>query len=159
MENRRVYERRPLIVTTKVVSLEKKSPFKATFNTKDFSLGGVFIESPTCLKAGTKLNLEFSLPFSVSKLNLKGEVVYSINESLLSEEDKTKRNMSPGMGIKFLDINNNDAKAISDFLPDDEVGVFVSNYLTTGISTQNKLDFYEACKLLQKWESRRKSLN
>jgi Tfp pilus assembly protein PilZ len=80
----------------------------AYFNTKDINLGGVFRESLDYYKAGTEIDLSFSLPGNPKPIKVRGKVIYVLTEELTGDSD-----LVPGMGVKFLNLEENDKKLLA----------------------------------------------
>lgn len=80
----------------------------AYFNTKDINLGGVFLESLDYYKAGTEIELSFSLPGNPKPIQVRGKVIYVMTEELTDNSD-----LVPGMGVKFLNLKENDKKLLA----------------------------------------------
>lgn len=76
-------------------------------NATNISEHGIFIETPSPMKIGTVLDLEFSLPDSKAKIKTTGEVAW-INPV----RSKTQENLNPGMGIRFLNLSEVDRETI-----------------------------------------------
>ncbi len=77
--------------------------------TANLSRGGMFLITTNPLKEGTELNLRFSLPGARKPIEVIGEVLWVRDENDLS-------NLPPGMGIRFLRIDEEDIKQIGDFV-------------------------------------------
>ena len=75
----------------------------------DISLGGLFIETQEPLNKGEVVHLQIPLPDGGEKLNVLGEVIWSIKEEPVTAE----RKISPGMGVKFLNLSTADRIRIS----------------------------------------------
>ena len=83
------------------------------FYSSNISLRGVFLISDLLLEAKTKLRLEWTLPLSDRKFQVKvnGEVRW-IQSSTHSDTGF----VPPGMGIKFIDIDEETDKALSQYI-------------------------------------------
>jgi uncharacterized protein (TIGR02266 family) len=103
---RRKHSRKPLRVKMAVKS--SRSLGLAYFNTKDINLGGVFLESLDYYKAGTEIDLSFSLPGNPKPIKVRGKVLYVLTEELTGDSD-----LVPGMGVKFLNLEENDKKLLA----------------------------------------------
>ena len=73
--------------------------------TANISRSGLFLEGTIPHEPGTKVRLSFSLPDMDDVIDLEGEVVGA-------GEDQT------GMGIRILDIRDEDAERLETFLKD-----------------------------------------
>ncbi len=77
-------------------------------NATNISEHGIFVESDDPMKAGTMLNLQFSLPdVPKKKIDVLGEVIWT---------NPVRRDRSavhnPGMGIRFVDLKDIDRETI-----------------------------------------------
>ncbi len=77
----------------------------------NISEGGLFLETVNPFPAGTKLLLRFNLPNSDKIIEVVGEVVYKVEEIFDIEEWDL-----PGMGIRFMAVNPEDAALIRKFI-------------------------------------------
>jgi uncharacterized protein (TIGR02266 family) len=77
----------------------------------NISEGGLFLETVNPFPPGTKLLLRFNLPDSDKIIEVVGEVVYKVEEIFDIEEWDL-----PGMGIRFMAVNPEDAKLIREFI-------------------------------------------
>jgi uncharacterized protein (TIGR02266 family) len=68
--------------------------------TRDLSRGGVFIQTPNPRPPGSKVVLVLEPPAS-DQVSLLGEVVTAVDA-----EDARARGLQPGMGIRFLDLED-----------------------------------------------------
>ncbi len=103
---RRKYPRKPLKV--KMVAKSSQSQGLAYFNTKDISLGGAFLESLDYYEMGTEIELAFSLPGNPRPIKVLGKVVFVMTEDITSDSD-----LVPGMGIKFLNLKEDDKELLA----------------------------------------------
>jgi uncharacterized protein (TIGR02266 family) len=71
----------------------------------NISAGGIFLERTIPHAKGTVINLRFSLPGDGNAIEVKGEIVNV-------GEDATDL----GMGVKFLDLRDNDRERIEAFI-------------------------------------------
>jgi Tfp pilus assembly protein PilZ len=71
----------------------------------DISPAGAFIETGEPFSAGQQIHLSFSLPNSPGQLQLSGEILW---KGML------------GIGVKFNDLNDNQAELISTYMAEDE---------------------------------------
>ena len=83
------------------------------FDTANLSEGGIFVKSSLLWKPGQVFNLSFTLPGSDKEIKVRGVVARSDDKySIFTEMDSS----IPGMGIKFVDLSDEDRKIIQDFL-------------------------------------------
>ncbi|RJO68520.1 MAG: PilZ domain-containing protein [Myxococcales bacterium] len=71
---------------------------------ENISLGGISIRAPVVEKVGTTVQLVINFPEANQHIELMGEVVWSREE----EEGR--------MGIKFIDLSDNQKSALKKFL-------------------------------------------
>jgi uncharacterized protein (TIGR02266 family) len=77
---------------------------------QDLSRGGIFIQTAKPRKVGDMIEMTLVHPTTEKELQLNGKVVRIITE------DNPRTNMKAGMGIKFIDLREEDKKDIRDFL-------------------------------------------
>jgi uncharacterized protein (TIGR02266 family) len=75
----------------------------------DISASGMFISTVNPRRRGEQFSLQFSLPGQAAPISVTAEVVW-IREHSAGEE------FPPGMGIRFLEIDERAAAAIRDFV-------------------------------------------
>jgi uncharacterized protein (TIGR02266 family) len=75
----------------------------------DISASGMFIRTVNPRKPGDQFTVVFSLPGSKSEIRVTAEVVWAREHSKGSEYD-------PGMGLKFVDIDEQAAQSIREFV-------------------------------------------
>lgn len=80
------------------------------FFSKNLSAGGVFLESDLLLEKGTKIYIEFVLPSDQRLIIVKSEVVW------IKEDTGQQPLSSPGMGIRFINLDEESKKAIVNFI-------------------------------------------
>lgn len=80
--------------------------------TGDLSGGGLFIKSDTLLEVGEKLLVNLRLPERVDSVIIKCEVMWA------RESDSDSVNGPPGMGVKFIDMTEEDREALEKYLED-----------------------------------------
>ncbi|MCX7944696.1 MAG: TIGR02266 family protein [Deltaproteobacteria bacterium] len=73
--------------------------------TANISEGGLFFERTVPHPKGTIVNLKFTLPNQSEPIQVRGEIVNLPNDS-----------EGLGMGVKFLDLTEQQRKAISDYI-------------------------------------------
>ncbi|MBU0634514.1 MAG: PilZ domain-containing protein [Candidatus Omnitrophica bacterium] len=104
---RRKYPRVNAFITYSVV--EKNSLEKST-NSKNISAGGIAFFSKEKLETNTILSLNISLP-DRSDFMAKGKVVWEDHVKVADDS-----NMYYELGIKFIDINDDDRQKISKYV-------------------------------------------
>lgn len=77
--------------------------------TKDISSNGMFIITRDTLPVGNKLDLTFSLPEMTGPLTVQGRVVRELR-------DDQDGHYVGGMGVNFIDLDEETAVAIGDFI-------------------------------------------
>jgi len=104
---RRRYIRLPLSLRVKLsLAGERKGTISA--QTQSFGEKGMFIRSFSPDPIGSRLNLSVYLPGEEEPYRVEGEVIHSILPPV--------RAGSPGMGIRFLDMEPEVSRAFSDFM-------------------------------------------
>ncbi|MFH1017492.1 MAG: PilZ domain-containing protein [Pseudomonadota bacterium] len=85
------------------------------FYSSNLSSGGIFLEiEGDQPPVGSKLTLEFNVPLPKKLIKVSAEVVHHhVFDSLDDQMQKVKRG---GIGLKFLDLNPEDQKLISQFI-------------------------------------------
>jgi uncharacterized protein (TIGR02266 family) len=71
--------------------------------------GGLFIEKFNPLPNGTDTRIEFSLPASKKTITVQGKVVWTRKKFV-------EKFLYPGMGIKFVEISEDDRAELLDFV-------------------------------------------
>jgi uncharacterized protein (TIGR02266 family) len=84
--------------------------------TQDISEGGVFIASHEVMEVGTKL--QFELKLGKGTLVCEGEVCW------VREPSEYLDGVVPGMGVRFLDLPENVATAINNFIQERREAIF-----------------------------------
>jgi hypothetical protein len=87
VQDRRVYERIPVSVT--VIETCGEATYYHT--STNLSVGGLYIERTLAHKQGTYVDLEFALPFSNERIEVRGEVIGDPHAG--------------GMRIRFVDVS------------------------------------------------------
>lgn len=106
---RRSYVRVPVKIRM-LARYEGEGAGELYFFSKNLSAGGVFLESDILLEKGTRIYLEFVLPHDPKLIIVKSEVVW------IKEDTGQGPHTSAGMGIKFLNLDEENRKAIVDFI-------------------------------------------
>lgn len=102
---------RKLICIPIFFSEEGKQLFKVDYST-DLSVGGVLIQTQEPLPVGTRVDIKFRLPGAIKLIETKGEVVWSHKRIC----DDTTLDLVPGMGVKFLNLDEKSKKYIEAFI-------------------------------------------
>lgn len=102
---------RKLICIPIFFSVEGKNQFKVDYST-DLSEGGVLIQTEEPLPVGTRVDIKFRLPGAIKLIETKGEVVWSHK----TIADESGLNLVPGMGVKFLGLDEKSKKYIDAFI-------------------------------------------
>ena len=90
------------------VSFVSESNFFQGFS-EDLSDGGLFVATYDLQPLGTKVDVEFTLP--------TGHIVKATGEvRWLRDLREDSPGMSPGMGIRFLDLPPEDERAVHEFV-------------------------------------------
>jgi uncharacterized protein (TIGR02266 family) len=111
---------RKLICIPIFFSQEGKNLFKVDYST-DLSEGGVLIQTESPLPVGTRVDIKFRLPGGIKLIETKGEVVWS-HPTIPNGADL---NLVPGMGVKFLNLDEKSRKYIEAFIKNErETKVF-----------------------------------
>ncbi len=76
-------------------------------NATNISEHGIFIETEEPQQPGTSVKLQFELPQTKKKIEVKGKVIWINPAKPGADED-----YNPGMGIKFLNLNESDRDTI-----------------------------------------------
>lgn len=111
MKENRVFGR--AAISLKIRLSEDSDDVSIKFDTANLSEGGIFVKSSLLWKPGQVFNLSFTLPGSDKEIKVRGVVARSDDKySIFTEMDSS----IPGMGIKFVDLSDEDRKIIQDFL-------------------------------------------
>ncbi len=99
--------RAPRIVLKTEVSFSSESNFYTGF-ADNISEGGIFIATYHPAELGTQMEIEFSLPDSNEPIKVQAEVRWA-------REQDAGEDASPGLGLRFLDLDENDRQRIDTF--------------------------------------------
>ena len=91
------------------VTLESESNFYNGF-TENISAGGLFIATYDTRQMGDTVSMEFTIPGRQDPIAVKGEVRW------LRELNPMTPDVTPGMGVRFLDLADDVAEAITAFI-------------------------------------------
>lgn len=104
-ENKRQFERADYQVE---VTLESESNFYNGF-TENISAGGLFVATYDLRELGDKLTMQFTIPGFDKPVEVRGEVRWIRDLNPLTPD------MTPGMGVRFLDLTPEAEEAIRRF--------------------------------------------
>ena len=111
MKENRVFDR--TAISLKIRLSEDSDDVSIKFDTANLSEGGIFVKSSLLWKPGQIFNLSFTLPGFDKEIKVKGIVARSDDKySIFTETDSS----IPGMGIKFIDLSDEDREIIKEFL-------------------------------------------
>lgn len=111
--NNRTFKR--ALISLKIRLSESGDHISIKFDTHNLSEGGLFVKSSILWEPDQEFDLAFFLPNSEKEIKAKGKVArtddkYSI---FLSGHDDSS---IPGMGIKFIEISEEDRQIIRDYI-------------------------------------------
>ncbi len=72
----------------------------------------MFLESELLLDEGTEFILEFTLPSVPRFIKAKGKVAWVTRPGIVGVDE----DIIPGMGIKFVEISDEDRKKVEEFV-------------------------------------------
>lgn len=100
-------------ISLKIRLSEDSDGINLKFDSANLSEGGIFVKSSLLWEPGQIFNLSFTLPGSDREIKVRGIVARSDDKySIFTENDSS----IPGMGIKFLDLPEEDRLFIKDFI-------------------------------------------
>jgi type IV pilus assembly protein PilZ len=91
------------------VDYKRMNTFFADY-AKNISKGGTFIRTSKPLDIGTEFMFVLSIPGQAEQLQLRGEVMWTVEESQSSDERPA------GMGIRFRFVDAAEKKKLEDFV-------------------------------------------
>jgi type IV pilus assembly protein PilZ len=94
------------------VDYKRLNTFFADY-TKNISKGGTFIKTAKPLDIGTEFVFVLSLPAQDTQLKLRGKVIW-VNSG--HDPTKTGDDAIPGMGIRFLFVDDSERRALDDIV-------------------------------------------
>ncbi len=109
-QNRRQF---PRIHYKVEVTLESESTFYSGF-TENISAGGLFIATYDLRPMGQQIQLEFTVPNRQQPISVLGEVRW------IREFNPANPDMTPGMGVKFIGLSEQDRRDIEAFVAERE---------------------------------------
>jgi len=80
------------------------------YYSQDLSVGGMFLETKKPFPVGAKLELDFPLPETDSRIRVRGQVVR------VTKPNPAHYNLVPGMGIVFIEVNPDTYAMLEEFL-------------------------------------------
>jgi type IV pilus assembly protein PilZ len=107
------------------VDYKRMNTFFADY-AKNISKGGTFIKTSKPLDVGTEFVFVLSIPSQIDQLQLKGTVMWTVDETQATEE------RPPGMGIRFNFTDDGEKKQLEGFvgkLMADKLGSHVAQKL------------------------------
>lgn len=90
------------------VTLESESNFYNGF-TENISAGGLFVATYDCRPIGETLSMELTLPGMDGPISIQGEVRW------VREYNPSTPDMTPGMGVRYVNLPDNALSAIEAF--------------------------------------------
>ena len=103
--DRRAHQRATLKTS---VHFGSESNFYTGF-TQDISAGGLFVATHNVVPLGTLFDLEFSIPDQGPPIKAQGEVRWAAEYNPASD-------CSPGLGLRFVDLNEQDRARIENWV-------------------------------------------
>jgi type IV pilus assembly protein PilZ len=97
------------VLANRPVRYENKGSFIDAY-AEDLSGGGLFLKSRKLLKVGEQFWIELHLPELRDPIRIKSEVVWA------REESQKATNLDPGMGLKFIEITEDDYSRLQEYL-------------------------------------------
>jgi len=85
------------------------------FDISNLSEGGVFVKSSILWEPDQEFDLSFTLPGQDKEIKAKGKVVRSDDKYSIFLSQETDSSI-PGMGIKFIEISEEDTALIKEFI-------------------------------------------
>jgi type IV pilus assembly protein PilZ len=107
------------------VDYKRMNTFFADY-AKNISKGGTFIRTSKPLDVGTEFVFVLSIPGQADQLQLKGTVMWTVDEARATEE------LPAGMGIRFNFTDDNERKELEQFvgkMMTDKLGSHVADKL------------------------------
>lgn len=99
------------LIGTKVIFEDEFGDGLICLYAEDISMGGIFISSDIPIKIGSYVFLSFYLPVSNVEIRATGQVM-----RIARKESKEGFDRREGMGIRFVGLSPEAAKAIQDFV-------------------------------------------
>ena len=116
--DRRIGPRRPLVVRQVRLEASHEIFFGYAVN---LSAGGLYIQTPNPKPQGTEVLLRFNLPGDESPIECRAVVVWR-------REYHSESSTRAGMGVKFLEMADEDAKRIQAFVGEDPDSIELTRY-------------------------------
>ncbi|MGI6393141.1 MAG: PilZ domain-containing protein [bacterium] len=111
--NKRNFKR--ALISLKIHLTESGDGVSIKFDTHNLSEGGIFVKSSILWEPDQEFDLSFFLPNSEKEIRVKGIVARSDDKYsifLPNDEDSS----IPGMGIKFLNLSEEDREIIRNYI-------------------------------------------
>jgi type IV pilus assembly protein PilZ len=118
-DDRRTFERHAITLR---VDYKRMNTFFADY-AKNISKGGTFIRTSKPLEVGTEFVFVLSIPEQREQLQLRGEVMWTVNDAQTTQERPA------GMGIRFRFANDAERQKLEKFVGDlmsEELGSHVA---------------------------------
>ncbi len=98
----------PRVPFDSTIDFQQDKPTPGSCVSKNISNRGLFVKTPRLLPPNTKLSLSIPLPGVIKQINVLGEVAWV--------SQQTVGNGPRGMGIRFVDLSQEDQQIISAFV-------------------------------------------
>ena len=115
---RRIGPRRPLVVRQVRLEASHEIFFGYAVN---ISAGGLYIQTANPKPQGTEFVLRFNLPGDENAIQCRAVVVWS-------RQYHSESSPRSGMGIKFIEMTDEDAKRVREFVDEDEDSILLTRY-------------------------------
>lgn len=112
-KDHRIFRRAP--ISLKIRMSESGDDISIKFDTANLSEGGIFVKSSLLWEPTQEFDLSFLLPDNDKEICVRGVVVRNEDKySLIIDADEEES--IPGMGIKFIDLSEEDRMAIREYI-------------------------------------------
>jgi uncharacterized protein (TIGR02266 family) len=109
----RNFTRTPL--SMKIRLTESGDDISIKFDISNLSEGGVFVKSSILWEPDQEFDLSFTLPGQEKEIKAKGKVARSEDSYSIFVPQESDSSI-PGMGIKFIEISDEDKALIKEFI-------------------------------------------
>lgn len=109
----RLFRRAP--ISLKIRMKESGEDISIKFDTANLSEGGIFVKSSILWEPTQEFDLSFILPDHEHEIHVKGIVVRNEDKYFLISDHDEEESI-PGMGIKFIDLSEEDRMAIREYI-------------------------------------------
>lgn len=109
----RFYRRAP--ISLKIRMNESGDDISLKFDTANLSEGGIFVKSSLLWEPTQEFDLSFVLPDHDKEIRVKGVVVRNEDKYFLIGDNDREESI-PGMGIKFINLSEEDRLAIHEYI-------------------------------------------